>query len=165
MALLSTVWYSLLASIGLTVRPETSSLVFIDPAQIIPSDIGCPDDTRCSIACQEDPRFKTKGSCVGPDRTLCSCEPPYDATEQPVNAEAKACNDQECKRKCAENPLPMIGKCIKGVCKCGFNARELQPAEAMDCNLDKCYYHCFVGLFPPLVYYCFDGICKCGWFF
>ncbi|GBO05914.1 hypothetical protein AVEN_137808-1 [Araneus ventricosus] len=85
--------------------------IYMKPARIIPSDIGCPNNTKCNIACQKDPCFNTKGYCVGPDELLCSCGPPHHGTDLPVNVEAKARNDQECERKCAEYRMPMTGKC------------------------------------------------------
>ncbi|CAL1294558.1 unnamed protein product [Larinioides sclopetarius] len=159
MVLLLAISYPFLALIGRIVHPGNSSIVYIDPAQIIP---GCPDDTRCSIACQEDPRFKTTGSCVGPDRTLCSCEPPYNTTDLPMNTDF--CNVQQCERRCERLGPSVIGKCIIGVCKCGYKTGELPPSDD-GCTPNNCYDHCFIGLFPPLIYYCSGNECRCGWFF
>ncbi|GBN60320.1 hypothetical protein AVEN_20618-1 [Araneus ventricosus] len=120
MAVLSSVWYTILALLGLSIRTETPFTEVIDPERTISLGGGCPDDTKCNIACQEDLRYQTKGSCVGPDKALCSCESPYHATERPVNAEATWCNEKECIKKCSVFVMPMTGRCIKGVCECGW---------------------------------------------
>ncbi|CAL1294559.1 unnamed protein product [Larinioides sclopetarius] len=117
----NTVLCTILALLGLKICQETPSTEVVDPDRIKALEGGCPDVTKCNIACQEDPQHQTKGSCVGPDETLCSCETTNLAPEQPLlNAEANACNEQECIKKCSVFPMPMTGRCMKGACQCGW---------------------------------------------
>ncbi|GBM83135.1 hypothetical protein AVEN_40101-1 [Araneus ventricosus] len=141
----------------LLVLPEKTSMVFINPVQIIPSDIGCPDDTKCNIACQEDPLFNSKGSCVGPDKTLCSCGPPHNTTDLPIDTEATVCNDRECEWKCAEYRMPMTGKCTEGVCKCGYNVTVTGFQQTEILPSKYCFDPCCIPFPLSFVVECHDG--------
>lgn len=58
------------------------------------------------------------------------------------------------------------GTCVKGVCRCGANARCEGNSDTCVSGVCKCGHHSacggYHGSFPPIDNICTDGVCLCG---